>query len=863
MKKLFTILILILTITFISNAQQNNVSRDINFKTTSVNVVTSVPTGATTIYDLQSLGSIEQLVQNPNIPANLHAVYMYTPLNDTTTFSNYKSLYFLSTNYGTNWTYIMEVPVYYSNFPCIAILSDGREMIEDSSDYKFTICIDVAEGVGAFNTITTNLPFYYPKMIATKSTTYTNKFVMVGSDIDSCFIMCGTSFYQGIFTQRMAINAKPPESFFIARGNDGRIGVAYIFNEFLNPAEKGNVYFMESLNNGTTFSYPLKIFQARHLTGDTIIGAYKGICLTYEGNSPKVVFETIRRTSNSNQRNKPAQIRFWSPILPGPDPNKCLIIADSSNVPYAPNVGVNDSLAPLCRPVIGSSSDSSLIYVAFMASTSHTGAPVIPTSFNDIYFTYSADGNQWAPPIKISTDSIPRKDWTYPSLSPTNDKSGSNYFANLSMTADTIPGSYINGRANGQSVAKQMFMRIQIVPSFNPSIPSAPILFHPANGRLQPLNPLFVWYPVFNAAQYRIQISSDSNFITLAYNDTTYLSYRQITQNLQSSTLYYWRVRATNPYGAGQWSTTWHFTTDNVPYYTISGTVHYKDNNQLITSGYVKAVKLNLSNESIITLDSCDVQPDGSYILPSVRQDSLVLISVHPNSSSQNNGFIPTYYTSSIMWESATSLNINSNLTNINIQAYRKSSNSTYNSIEGHINKNSMPPTALEDAVIYAKMDTTFYAYYITGPDGFYSLKYLSPGTYKIIVNRPGYLSDSTIVTLTGIQNINPLNFTLTSFYTGISNNGNVIPDSYAIYQNYPNPFNPTTIIRFQVKESRLVTLKIYDILGREIMTLVNENLKPGIYNVNFNSSAISSGVYFNKMVAGDFIESKRMILIK
>ena len=327
--------------------------------------------------------------------------------------------------------------------------------------------------------------------------------------------------------------------------------------------------------------------------------------------------------------------------------------------------------------------------------------------------------------------------------------------------------------------------------------------------------------------------------------------------------MYYWRVQAINQYGSSPWSLIWHFTTDNVPYYTISGTVHNKGNNQIITSGYVKAIKLNYSNGNIITLDSCDIQPDGSYILPSVRQDTLVDISVYPNSTQPTDGFIPTYYPSTIMWETATPLNINSNLTNINILAYEKSSNFAYNSIEGFIYKITTPQSGLQDAVVYAKMDTTFYSYFITGSDGLYSLKYLIPGTYKIIVNRLGYLSDSSTVTLLSGQNINPLNFSLTSPYVGISKTENIIPDSYALYQNYPNPFNPNTIIRFQVKDTRFVTLKIYDILGREIITLVNEKLKPGIYNVNFNGSALSSGVYFYKIVAGDYKETKKMLLIK
>ncbi|MDD5360709.1 MAG: M1 family aminopeptidase [Ignavibacteria bacterium] len=89
------------------------------------------------------------------------------------------------------------------------------------------------------------------------------------------------------------------------------------------------------------------------------------------------------------------------------------------------------------------------------------------------------------------------------------------------------------------------------------------------------------------------------------------------------------------------------------------------------------------------------------------------------------------------------------------------------------------------------------------------------------------------------------------------------IPDKYFLYQNYPNPFNPTTIIKFQIKEPGFTTLKIYDLTGREMKSLVNENLTPGSYTAEFVGSDISSGVYFYKLTAGDYTSIKKMVLIK
>ena len=102
----------------------------------------------------------------------------------------------------------------------------------------------------------------------------------------------------------------------------------------------------------------------------------------------------------------------------------------------------------------------------------------------------------------------------------------------------------------------------------------------------------------------------------------------------------------------------------------------------------------------------------------------------------------------------------------------------------------------------------------------------------------------------------------------GIKNISNDIPERYYLYQNYPNPFNPATIIRFQIKDLRFVSLKVYDILGKEVATLVNEILKPGSYEIPFSGNQfpnyqIPSGIYFYCLQSGDFFNTKKMLLIK
>jgi hypothetical protein len=94
--------------------------------------------------------------------------------------------------------------------------------------------------------------------------------------------------------------------------------------------------------------------------------------------------------------------------------------------------------------------------------------------------------------------------------------------------------------------------------------------------------------------------------------------------------------------------------------------------------------------------------------------------------------------------------------------------------------------------------------------------------------------------------------------------------DGYVLYQNYPNPFNPATRIKFTIPavalsgvEGSLVKLKIYDILGSEVATLINEDKSAGSYEIIFDGSTLPSGVYFYQLRAGRFVETKKMILLK
>lgn len=129
----------------------------------------------------------------------------------------------------------------------------------------------------------------------------------------------------------------------------------------------------------------------------------------------------------------------------------------------------------------------------------------------------------------------------------------------------------------------------------------------------------------------------------------------------------------------------------------------------------------------------------------------------------------------------------------------------------------------------------------------------------KLTVNNnfdPGYTLSETYLGSAG-NNLSKEN------YSQIKYNENQIVTTYDLAQNYPNPFNPATVIKYQVPKDGHVTLKVYDILGREVATLIDGFKSQGRYNVTFNAGSLASGVYIYQLRADDFVANKKLILMK
>jgi len=181
--------------------------------------------------------------------------------------------------------------------------------------------------------------------------------------------------------------------------------------------------------------------------------------------------------------------------------------------------------------------------------------------------------------------------------------------------------------------------------------------------------------------------------------------------------------------------------------------------------------------------------------------------------------------------------------------------------ISGYTDVNLISIKALSDNVVYAVGGSLYNSIIIKSTDGgdkwIPQESYTNNALYDI-----EFTNDSTAYIVGKYGTI----LKTTNGGTIIVNTSrvcNYIPSSFKLFQNYPNPFNPTTTIRYDIKTKGDVELKVFDLLGRDIATLVNENQTPGTYEVVFDATSLPSGVYLYKLITGDFVETRKMVVIK
>jgi hypothetical protein len=294
--------------------------------------------------------------------------------------------------------------------------------------------------------------------------------------------------------------------------------------------------------------------------------------------------------------------------------------------------------------------------------------------------------------------------------------------------------------------------------------------------------------------------------------------------------------------------------TESQTSYTISGKAYYSDNHEVVRSGQVKLYNLNGTLDAV-----ANINQNGDWIIIPMIVGEKDLIGF-PNVGNEFD-FMPTGLEGRTNPSEFVHMNVNHSITGVQLlvkryqQGGRPSGNLT--SLSGSVLNNNDQPVG--DAVVYLQSGNDFIAHGVTNSNGEYKINNVPEGDFILVAHKVGSESDTRNITVTGkeIENI-VLNVTPKAAF-----NFTTDPFDFKLSQNYPNPFNPSTIITYSLPKEGLVTLKVFNTAGQQVAELVNANQVSGIYNVEFSAQSLSSGIYYYKLEANGFVETKKMILVK
>jgi uncharacterized protein YegP (UPF0339 family) len=252
----------------------------------------------------------------------------------------------------------------------------------------------------------------------------------------------------------------------------------------------------------------------------------------------------------------------------------------------------------------------------------------------------------------------------------------------------------------------------------------------------------------------------------------------------------------------------------------------------------------------------------GSYSFTNLEPGEYILLA-------EGHGYVPSFFkydgSTTLSWKNADSVVVtdSSLLTgiNFNLKTHVKKTGGgfAFGTVKG--NDGSTLPGTLNYLV---DANGAFADYCLTDLDGSYIISNIDAGSYTMVSSLASFQDAQKTLTVDYLNN-STLNVDVSltpNSTTGINDNVATI-NGYALNQNYPNPFNPSTIISYQIPQNSFVTLKVYNILGKEVATLVNEQQIAGKYNFNFKASNLASGIYIYKLTAGSFTSVKKLTLLK
>jgi hypothetical protein len=445
------------------------------------------------------------------------------------------------------------------------------------------------------------------------------------------------------------------------------------------------------------------------------------------------------------------------------------------------------------------------------------------------------------------------------------------------------------------------------------SLPEKPNLISPTNNAIkQPTT--FIWNsPTTPAEFYKLQVSTDSSFTNIVFEDSTITSTKAVFDKSNDDTKYYWRVRAKNSRGSGLWSDVFSFNSQKKYEVNIRLGIGQAGNGIMQPINNPDAAYKNaIIKNSPCVYNDISTTPSSHYLYFSI-DDSKVFSGNSPNCwitveyyDTLSTGQIAVNYDSpgsllQDMFKTTSLISISNTRTwksytfNVTdaffgnreggvadfriyatgvmfIRRVYVSSNDTYN-FSPIIPDLVYPADASIKSPVKLKFDwsdnlrASNYHFQLSKDPSFNTLVY---NDSTLTTNSK--LFDNLEINTQYYWRVRSTNLAIQSswspvwsFKTNASTDVKTyeIPTEYSLSQNYPNPFNPITKIKFGLPENARTKLIVYDILGREVSTLVNQELEAGYHEINFDGSNLSSGVYLYRLSTPKFTSVKKLLLIK
>jgi photosystem II stability/assembly factor-like uncharacterized protein len=416
--------------------------------------------------------------------------------------------------------------------------------------------------------------------------------------------------------------------------------------------------------------------------------------------------------------------------------------------------------------------------------------------------------------------------------------------------------------------------------------PSPTSLLAPADGDTVSMNPVLQWNPSPTALGYTLQVSPSPYFITYALNRANITEPSYVMNGLASDATYYWRVSLTESTGTSGWSETWSFTTSLATAVTVD--VHIDSLDMYVPAlGDTFTYQITLENQTTegqtVDVWTKVLRPVGNPIDPLYGPESVTLAPLAmvvidtpelpvPYNAVEGNyalvAFVGAYQSDTLHADTA---------------AFVKLRGIPCDSID-QLQARCRPGGTIQARIVL--MNSTEYAgeQVIMGIDGVNNtLDVITNGTHsKAQTQLAGQsVGDHTVMLVSPTGCFDPV--TVTCSPNLASNEEDwlwdedawkettlvaSLPSKTALLGNYPNPFNPSTTFRYALSQDAHVSLKVYNMLGQLVATVVDESQLAGYHSAVWDGSnefgqRVSSGIYICRLTAGEFVETKRMLLVK